>query len=198
MITFARHIFATFTYARLSSSELLWDSCSKDFNRTIQRLRRLHCCKVQYLRTLEAHKDGFPHIHTLLQFPSAQIRVSNQKYIDRLLYDRWKASWPHGLSDFQIPRRQRIGQIRYILKYISKNSTSKTIWKRISSVTPVTKSIPSESSPTPAPVESLKNVVTKDTYNSDMSPNPTHFRKQKLCSWSRDFDWTPFTVLPTN
>ncbi len=191
-IKFIRHVFATFTYERNRSSNDTWDGVSKDYNRFIQKFRRLNNCKVQYLRTLEAHKDSYPHIHSLLQFPTARIRVENSNYFENNLWLHWKAQWSNGLSDYQVPYSKREGQLSYILKYISKNSTSKNIWKKILSVQPVCKPGLIQSDTTPAIVETPTSAVTSDTFKSITSANPIHYRNQKLCSWSRAFDWAPF------
>ncbi len=190
-ITFKRHVFATLTYRRESTNDATWDSCSKDFNRFTLKIRRLHKANVHYLRTLESHTDGYPHIHCLLQWPSACLRIENSKYFDNALHARWRSSWAHGISDFQVPRSTHQGQISYILKYITKNATTKTIWKKILSAQPAGE-LTSTSDTTNATVANGKNAVTKPTSFSTTPAPLIHYRSQKLCSWSRGFDWAPF------
>ncbi len=71
--------------------EKRWKTISRDFNRYYQEFRRFHAGKAEYLRVIEKHKDGYPHIHIIIQFPNAIIRIRNTKYFDRTLYKKWKA-----------------------------------------------------------------------------------------------------------
>lgn len=187
-ITYVRHIFATFTYKRDAPINEVWGKISKDFNRCVQKYRRLNNCSVQYLRTIEEHRDGYPHIHVLFQFPDARIIVENNRYFDSRLFALWKRlTWTHGLSDWQPPRHKGLFALTYILKYISKNSTTKTIWKKILPP-PDTTSTHSQNPPT-----SADSVPTPKTTKST-SPNPIFFNNIKLCSWSRSFDFSPFSL----
>ena len=86
---------------------------------------------TEYLRVLESHKDNYPHIHCIIQFPDARIRVENARYFDRMLYARWRVLWKHGHSDYQKPRRSGYGTISYVMKYLLKNQTQKTVWKKV-------------------------------------------------------------------
>ncbi len=172
MDEFTRHIFATLTYARTETIQETWRTISSDFNRYIQRFRRLHNQKIQYLRVIERHKDLYPHIHIIIQFPNASIRINDSKWIDRRIYQTWKTLWKRGHSDYQKPRRNRIGTISYIMKYLLKNTTKKTIWKKILPKRDVTSAKTTEQNTTSANIVSEYGV--------------------KLCTWSRDFDWKPF------
>lgn len=122
------YVFATYTYSRDIPIHNAWSATSKDFNRYVQNIRRLHNAPVQYLRSIEAHKDGYPHLHAVIRFPSP-ITVNNTKYFDRELYKKWKSLWPSGLSDYQVPLSRR-HPILYIVKYVTKGSTLKTLWKK--------------------------------------------------------------------
>ncbi len=192
---FIRHLFVTLTYARDRSILQTQQQCSKDYNRYIQKLRRLHHTKIQYLRTIENHKDGYPHFHVLLQFPRADIRVENDRYFSKILYSKWKSSWTHGLSDIQVPRRNGVGQISYILKYITKNATSKTIWKKLyqtsAKAVDTETSIPLDQNTLDASVPFLHSAATSITSTSITSPIHTS-NGVKLCTWSRGFDFSPF------
>lgn len=212
MDIFIRHLFATLTYDRVLSSECTWQRTSKDFNRFIQKLRRLHCdTQIAYLRTIESHKDGYPHIHVLLQHPSAVIRVSNSKYFDRTLYQKWKGLWSHGLSDFQAPRRKE-DSIKYILKYITKSSTTKTIWKKLYSghgdlhrsanlaKNPQTTTTPDsylvEEGQLHVHTVSKRSLLKVNSQDHGQPENRIYFNGIKLCSWSRNFDFSPFFIKP--
>ena len=107
-----------------------WESISKDFNRYVQKIRRLHNSPIQYLRCVEAHADGYPHLHCILQFPSVQT-VNHGQYFDKLLHSKWKQLWSFGLSDFKVFRSKQ-SPILYMMKYISKSTnTHKTLWKKL-------------------------------------------------------------------
>lgn len=195
--SFIRHTFATLTYVRDSSTEDTWAQVTKNFNRFIQRYRRLHNQNIQYIRAIESHKDGYPHIHVLIQHPAADLRITNRKYFDRRLYGQWKGLWPHGLSDFQVPRRKSVGQLRYILKYINKNATCKTVWKKILPAS--TPSGHTSETQTMTTSQSADNAATPWTTSDPSNQNteelhPTHFFGIKLLSWSRHFDFGVFAL----
>jgi hypothetical protein len=175
-IEYIRHIFATCTYAPNYNKP--WEHVSKDYNRYIQEYRRFSNCRVEYLRVVEKHENGRPHIHILLQFPDARISVQNTKYFDNRLYARWKALWRHGLSDYQRPYSTR-SPVGYILKYITKNATSKTVWKKLI-VSDVT-------------VKESESTTNQHVKNMD-APAMTHLHGVKLLTWSRSFDWKPFII----
>lgn len=186
MITFTRHVFATLTYQRNCEISEVWRTISLDYNRFHQRLRRLHRLQIEYLRVIEEHRDGYPHIHALLQYPSACIRITNSRYFDSPLYRRWKDEWRKGHSDYQKPRKDRTGTLAYVMKYCLKNQTKRTVWKKVlKSVQTSTQDVTSV--PTTPPSAEQQN---------DSSPLvilPTHKHGVKICSWSRGFDFTPFT-----
>lgn len=201
-VHFIRHIFATLTYDRnLGTSDELWSRCSKDFNRFVQNYRRHIDSSVQYLRTLENHSDNYPHIHAILQFKSASVKVENLRYFENSFFQRCKSTWGYGYTDFQVPRSTGSSAIQYVLKYIVKNSTSKTVWKKILSNAPTAQSR-SKTSPqeTTANVDIHPPAATKDislpTTLPTIGKNPTHSHGVKLCSWSRGFDFTPFISIP--
>lgn len=71
------------------------------------------------------------------------------------------------------------------MKYLSKNQTSKTIWK---------KTYPVQTS------TSTANSVRSETLSAKIekiSKNPTHRYNVKLASWSRQFDFKPFILVKT-
>lgn len=188
-VSFIRHVFTTLTYARTRSKDMAWQSVSKDFNRYCQKQRRLHNTQCQYLRCIETHKDGYPHIHVLLQYPSAIIRVENNRYFDRRLYTLWKKQWPHGLSDHQPPRHLNTSAIKYILKYISKNTTCKTVWKKVLKNVNSATQLQQNGTPTKATPDSISSAtpVLNTTTKSLIKKNGV-----KLLTWSRGFDFSVF------
>ncbi len=144
---------------------------------------------MQYLRVVEQHKDFYPHFHIILQFPDAVIRVRDSRWFERTLYKSWKAQWTHGNSDYQKPRRNRIGTISYVMKYLLKNTTQKTIWKKTLSP----REFPRESETSD---DSLRNRSSKEkmvNHKKIQVRLPVCGpRGIKLCTWSRKFDWEPF------
>ncbi len=168
--------------------ELQWNKIGRTFNRFIQEFRRLHHMEVQYLRVIERHKDGYPHAHAILQFPYAVIRVRNTRYFDRTLYKSWKALWKAGHSDYQKPRRSQTGTISYLMKYLTKNTTRKTIWKKL--LPPRDLFARSTTSD-----DSLTNRSSKEVVHH--TKIPIRHEGVKLCTWSRKFDWEPFKMQPS-
>jgi hypothetical protein len=202
-VEFARHVFATFTYEPHISDK--WGRVSKDYNRYLQEIRRLHNVRVAYLRVVEQHKNGAPHIHALLQFPSAQLRVqsyvqdrrarkkSPMWYFDKALYSKWKSLWRYGHSDYQRPRRGGVGPISYMMKYLLKNQTQKTVWRKVIATQTSTdqkSSVPLSA----AQIEQRSCANLQKTPMDGLVTNTMPVRKfgVKLCSWSRNFDFTPF------
>jgi hypothetical protein len=125
---------------------------------------------------VERHKDGYPHLHSILQFPNARIRVLNSRYFDNEIYSQWKSQWKHGHSDYQRPRRGGVGTLSYVLKYLIKNQTSKTIWKKI---------LPSATTVT-------EESTSTNTKASSTTKLPVHIHGVKLATWSRGFDFSVF------
>ncbi len=172
-------MFSTFTYNRSLLLNDAWTRSSKDFNRVIQKFRRLHNADIQYLRVLEAHKDGYPHIHCILQFPDARLRINNSRFFDRRLYSRWKSLWTHGHSDYQRPRKRSANAVLYVLKYLLKNTTRKTILKKIH----------------PPYSSDFKPTLAEQARVRPMTNLPIKKYGVKLATWSRGFDFTPFQIL---
>ncbi len=174
-----RHIFFTGTYDRTSPMDIRWRQISRDFNRFLQNFRRLHNQKVQYIRVIEKHKDGYPHVHAILQFPNATIRITNIRYFERTLYRKWKNLWKGGHSDYQKPRKTAMDTISYVMKYCLKNTTRKTVWKKI--LSPLEPGRPKE----PHSMSGITVISAEE---------PTKLYGIKICTWSRNFDWKPFKI----
>ena len=68
-------LFVTFTYdTKLTDRESAWNQISKDYNRTITRLRRKYG-KINVLRVWESSKRGYPHIHAIMMFEKKSFSV---------------------------------------------------------------------------------------------------------------------------
>jgi hypothetical protein len=63
-----RVLFVSLTYdPSLKSLNEAWETVGEDFNRFITALRQKYG-KISYLRSWEAHKNGYPHVHVVLIF----------------------------------------------------------------------------------------------------------------------------------
>lgn len=162
---------------------------SKDFNRFIQRFRRFGPYECEYLRVLEKHRSGALHLHAILQFQRTAIPVYGNRYFDKIIYGRWKALWTQGHSDFRPAGTLRVGGLIYILKYLVKNSTKNTIWKKI---------LPKdEGNAMPHAKEVRPREEVPQEKQARKDPLPIYYEGAKICSWSRNFDFTPFMISPT-
>lgn len=149
---------------------------------------------------VEEHKDSYPHIHVIVQFSDARIRVQDSRYFDRRLYQQWKHRWKHGHSDVQSPRGTRGAVLAYVLKYVLKNVTTNTIWKKIliSSTEGDTKNgSEPQSSQENANSATYGDQKTQEQENT-ISANPVKKYGVKLVTWSRDFDFKPFIAQNNN
>ena len=183
MESLTENVFCTLTYNNNNEFSENWSRCSKDFNRFIQTLRRLHNSPIQYLRSIESHKSHpHPHIHCVIRFPHP-IRVQNSKYFDRELYKKWKQLWECGHSDFQNPR-SRGHPILYIVKYISKESnTVRTLWKKYYTLYNVGSV---KDQPTSLNTESTKK-ESPTTHSVSHVTLLCQKYKIKQCTWSSQF-----------
>ncbi len=181
MITYGKTAFVTTTYSRDRLLDSCWKNSNSDFNRYIQKLRRLHQNSVQYLRTIEMHRDGYPHFHAVLRFPIV-LTITNGRYFDKALYAKWRSSWTHGLSDSQPPIRKE-SPLAYIIKYTTKNSGRK-IWIRYYQT--MNQRLDAKSV-NPPPIGSFPPPVTFSAEPvTCLSQKCAHY-KIKQCTWSRNF-----------
>lgn len=200
---FVNHVFFTGTFKRDQRDTDAWRRANHDFNRFIQRIRRVHDPGCQYIRTVEAHQDLYPHIHAVLQFSQA-LTVENNKYFDDGLYRKWKGLWISGLSDFQAPNVRTQVAVLYIIKYITKSHAKKTIWQKLyanAQDLDAKKSSQFQTTLTPnqhaTPASNTTAVPTDaPTMPTELDPS-TFFCKQfliKQCTWSRGFKFP--TIRP--
>jgi hypothetical protein len=130
-IRFSHHAFFTLTYGEQPNipHQYFWHKVGTDYNRFIQKLRRLHNSPVQAIRAIESHASGNPHLHVLARFPNV-LTINNEKYFDRDLYAKWKSLWKGGYLDCSPTHTGQALPVRYLLKYISKHTTTyKTLWR---------------------------------------------------------------------
>lgn len=192
-----KHVFATYTFKRDIPVSECWTQTGLHFNRLVQKLRRLHGVPVQYIRTVEAHRDTYPHIHVIWQFRDP-ITVEDVRYFDRRLYAKWKSLWQLGLSDYQ-PPRGNTAPILYLIKYISKStSTHRVLWKKL------LRSVPNvqNHSNVASVQQTSANIVESDNLSPIIADDKIKFSttllfckqyKIRQLSWSRKF---VFPALP--
>ncbi len=184
--SFIRHVFATLTYDRnVTPVPLL------HFNRYIQQLRRVFRINIQYFRSFELQRDGTPHFHVLLQFPSACLRINKARYFDARCYRLFKGVWKYGLTDYQPPRSKATAQLAYIMKYLSKNASVKTVWMKIFA-SQKNLSLNVKSADSGIDACSLKAHSASTEYVNPVYHLISKSSKIKLLTWSRSFDFSPF------
>ena len=161
-----------------------WTTASKDFNRFIQKIRRLHNSKVQFIRAVEAHQDSYPHIHCILQF-STPLTVNHGRYFDTALYAKWKQLWTFGLSDFQQPKSKQ-APILYLIKYISKSGSSyRTLWRKMF--------LSEYASDQQQSIVKTSTTSSEDETKFSTTIKLCKFYKIKQLSWSRKFAYPLFS-----
>jgi hypothetical protein len=112
-------LMVTLTYGRDRQLYFAWDQCGKDENRFMASMRKKYG-DINIIRSFEAQRDGFPHIHLLLYFREVEFvafhfgskwRIHDKKEIE----ERWR--W--GFVDVQAVSSLHSG-ISYVVKYLNK------------------------------------------------------------------------------
>ena len=171
-----------------------WRDCSKMFNRFHQRYKR-KISHAEYIRTIEIHKNGRPHIHAVIQSISAfPCRLGSDKngspryYSSKNIYLLLRGLWTYGHSDFNFLRPLLIefGSVpsdkqttswamHYVLKYTVKDSTSRTLRKKL---------FPNYK---PDPVKKQSIIKLPDSPEHIAYLEILKKNKIRQCSWSRGF-----------
>ena len=115
-----RVLFVTLTYRRDDPLNVVWDKVGVDFNRYVAGLKRRYGRKILIIRTFEAQRDGYVHIHAVLYF---------QEYeFETFFYNgRWRITerddvihnWHWGFCDVLALYSLKAG-VGYVTKYITK------------------------------------------------------------------------------
>jgi len=119
------HMFITVTLARSYPIGLAWRKIIKNYaRRIIKTIERIENNKVlYYIGVLEAHRDGYPHIHLLVVFkkPLKVFRWKNSyRFENKRSWDQALGSNEENFIDVFALRNHR--EIRsYLLKYLSKS-----------------------------------------------------------------------------
>jgi hypothetical protein len=114
-----------------------WHNINSDANRYIQSIQRaLPIQKINFVKSIEKHKDSYPHAHIILHF-STPIRTRSKRYIDSNLFRLLEHTWKHGHAKAEVLKNSNVPQyaIQYIIKYVSKQ-----IYNKDPHETPYTKS----------------------------------------------------------
>ena len=190
-------IFCTLTFSPQMSLDDCWQSCSKLFNRFHQRYKR-KISHAEYIRTIEIHKNGRPHIHCVIQSLTpfsckhGYDKQGNTKYFcSKGHYLSLRDLWTLGHSDFVFLRPNVIefGSVpsdkqttswamHYVLKYTVKDSTSRTLRKKLF--------------PNYKPDISKRKSIIKLPDSVEHTAFLELLKKNKIrqCSWSRGFKFT--------
>lgn len=185
-----KEVFATLTLPRTKSIHDSWKIISKLSNRFIQKIQRQKTVdKVEYLRVLEQHNDGFPHVHFHLRLGTRYPIRDRDKY----LTDYWfkvfkKAGSGFGHTDFQCPRVNGTNTVRYVLKYISKTTGSRRLWSLI--LSPSFSYVPPATNDLGYPIKIQKYASWKlisEPVNQTLLYSTFKWQKIKLLTWSRGY-----------
>lgn len=115
-----RALFVTLTLARNQRLDLAWEQIGEAWNRFMSRMRRRYG-PVHGFRVWEAQRDGYPHIHAMLVFETAEFDTFHFNGVWRVQGKRESLEdlWPHGYSDYEGMAGVKSG-FRYLTKYLAK------------------------------------------------------------------------------
>jgi hypothetical protein len=112
-------LLVTLTYCRDRQLHFAWEECGKDDNRFMASMRKKYG-DISIIRSFEAQRDGFPHIHLLLYFHDSEFEAfhygSKWRIRDK---EEIEDRWPWGFVDVQAISSFHSG-ISYVVKYLNK------------------------------------------------------------------------------
>jgi hypothetical protein len=112
-------LLVTLTYRRDRSLQSAWSDCGRDDNRFMASMRK-RFGEISVIRSFEAQRDGFPHIHLLLFFHEYEFEAFHYGGKWRIHdKDDVESRWPWGFVDVQAISSLRSG-ISYVVKYLNK------------------------------------------------------------------------------
>ncbi len=110
----------TLTYdIKRSTIQEAWERVGKEFNKWINNIRKKFG-RISYLRCWEASRKGYPHIHVLMIFHDYEFKIKRIRGKYRVFKKKKFEKSYHSFVDVQAVRKLR-EEIKYILKYLSKN-----------------------------------------------------------------------------
>ena len=189
-------VFTTLTFARDTDIRNTWLICNVTTNRYVQRVRRtVDSC--DYLKVYEIHKDSYPHVHILFLFKHLNYNYNNTRWLPHDVYQKLKSSWTHGLSDHQSPiARTDYSALSYILKYVSKTSSTKHLWQLLLANTTENYEPELNENGYPikqAPYAAYHVLLIPDTRRLDRTD--IRYKRIKLVTWSRGFIQTYLNTI---
>ena len=112
-------LLVTMTYRRDKQLYSAWDQCGRDDNRFMASLRKRYG-NISIIRSFEAQRDGYLHIHLLLLFHDAEFEAFHFQGKWRI-HDKEEIAgrWPWGFVDVQAISSLHSG-ISYVVKYLNK------------------------------------------------------------------------------
>ena len=123
-------LFATLTFERTNTRGATLRKLRANLGKFTKQIRK-NFGDIEYLRSIEEHKDNFPHIHLHIIFRDFSYSPRNRKYLPDTMFKTLKSTWTLGHSDYQPPRGKGYGVVRYTLKYINKTSSSNRLWSQL-------------------------------------------------------------------
>lgn len=112
-------LFVTLTYERNRSLQSAWGDCGVDDNRFMASMRK-RFGDINIIRSFEAQRDGFPHIHLLMFFNDVEFEAFHYNGKWRIHDKEEIASrWPWGFVDVLAISSLHSG-ISYVVKYLNK------------------------------------------------------------------------------
>ncbi len=112
-------LFITLTYRRDGRIDTAWEDVGVDYNRWISALRRKYG-KIHVLRSWEAQRDGYPHIHCVLYFEDVEFETFFYKGIWRVDAKKiLSKNWHWGFTDMFALSDLGAG-VGYVVKYLTK------------------------------------------------------------------------------
>lgn len=115
----SRVLSITLTYRRDGRIDTAWEDVGVDYNRWISVLRRKYG-KIHVLRSWEAQKDGYPHIHCVLYFEDVEFETFFYNGVWRVDAKRMLSkNWRWGFADVFALSDLEAG-VGYVVKYLTK------------------------------------------------------------------------------
>jgi CRISPR/Cas system CSM-associated protein Csm2 small subunit len=192
-------LFATLTFSRDVTRGATLRKLRTNLGKFTRQIRK-DFGAIEYLRSIEEHKDNFPHIHLHILFRNYQYTPERGRYLPETMYKTLKSSWTHGHTDYQPPRGKGYGVVRYTLKYLNKTTSSNNLWSQLlTNVSPVenTSNVTSEQPTSAQNVPSQENtnpVIYEDPFLYYLHPTSTSLthsilkpRRVKKVYWTRGY-----------
>jgi len=89
----------------------LWKASALELTRYLKRVRKEAGTAFRYCAVVEAHKDGFPHVHMLFHEQLHEVRK-------RTLDGQWRV----GFSQWRLVPHGEVRPVFYVAKYLAKHS----------------------------------------------------------------------------